>query len=70
MQGLGTRALLARARLPRGVWGGGDKDGWESCRGSTRQAPRDSGAERPEAELPGELRLPTALSGPKLLECC
>lgn len=48
--------------------GWGAREGWEPCRGSTRQAPRDGGAERPAAVLPREERLPTALSRLKLLE--
>lgn len=35
-----------------------------------KQAPRNGGAERLEAELPEAARLPTVLSGPQLLECC
>lgn len=69
MQGLGTPGPQARATAAGWGGGGGEKEGRESCRGSTRQAPRDGGAERPEAALPGEARLPTVLSGPKLLEC-
>lgn len=70
VRGLGVPGLQARARRACGQ-AGETREGWESCRGSTRQAPRDSRAELPEATLPGEARLlPTALSELKLLEWC
>lgn len=63
--------LLATGVCQEGVRAGETREDWESCRGSTRQAPRDSRAELPEAALPGEARLlPTALSGLKRLEWC
>lgn len=69
MQGLGTRALLARLELPRGV-GRGRQGRLGILQRKHQAGSRDSGAERPEAELPGELGAANSTFGPKLLECC
>ena len=63
MTGLG--GLLGRRRVPGGG-GVGTREGWEPCGGSLPGMVGQS--YRPEAALPGEARLPTALSGLKLLE--